>query len=213
MGSEEGFNVADKARDSIATVLLTLLWRRCLQRWQVFEAIKAASNAGSWVLLKRCGGSVQAMKSCSHYRCAKRAQNGFLSRVSRNVHLAIKWLSELVRVSEPSGDASSASLLLCKEKKLYGMNPQQNFRLFLTMEFNPRTGETQTGICRLESREDTSQFDPPLPCLRLRATFRSRGPAAIRGLRLWASLAEARGRSGQGLAPALLRAGPGAGAH
>ena len=136
MGSEEGFNVADKAHDSIVTALLTLLRQRGLQRWQVFEAIKAASNAGSWVLLKCCGGSVQAMKSCSHYRCALCPKR--LVTASRNVHLAIKWLSELVSISEFSGDASSASRPCCKEKKLYGMNPQQNFRLFLTMEFNPR---------------------------------------------------------------------------
>eukprot|EP00439_Symbiodinium_sp_Y106_P030402 s829_g3.t1 len=80
MGSEEGFNVADKA-------------------------IKAASNAGSWVLLK-------------------------------NVHLAIKWLSEL-------------------EKKLYGMNPQQNFRLFLTMEFNPRIPANLIRLSRVYV------FEPP----------------------------------------------------
>lgn len=80
MGSEEGFNVADKA-------------------------IKAASNAGSWVLLK-------------------------------NVHLAIKWLSEL-------------------EKKLYSMNPQQNFRLFLTMEFNPRIPANLIRLSRVYV------FEPP----------------------------------------------------
>ena len=151
------------------------VWQRCLQRCKVFEAIKAASNAGSWVLLKCCGGSVQAMKSCSQYRCALCPMR--LGTVSRNVHLAIKWLSELVRVSEPWVDASSASRPFCEEKKLYGMNPQQNFRLFLTMEFNPRTGDGRTGICHIDWREDTRQFDPPLPRLRLRATFRSPGPA------------------------------------
>ena len=80
MGSEEGFNVADKA-------------------------IKAASNAGTWVLLK-------------------------------NVHLAISWLSEL-------------------EKNLYGMNPQQNFRLFLTMEFNPRIPPNLIRLSRVYV------FEPP----------------------------------------------------
>ena len=80
MGSEEGFNIADKA-------------------------IKAASNAGTWVLLK-------------------------------NVHLAINWLSEL-------------------EKKLYGMNPQQNFRLFLTMEFNPRIPANLIRLSRVYV------FEPP----------------------------------------------------
>eukprot|EP00931_Biecheleriopsis_adriatica_P034702 TRINITY_DN20021_c0_g5_i1.p1 TRINITY_DN20021_c0_g5~~TRINITY_DN20021_c0_g5_i1.p1 ORF type:complete len:4603 (-),score=1119.02 TRINITY_DN20021_c0_g5_i1:34-13842(-) len=80
MGSEEGFNIADKA-------------------------IKAASNAGTWVLLK-------------------------------NVHLAINWLTEL-------------------EKKLYSMNPQQDFRLFLTMEFNPRIPANLIRLSRVYV------FEPP----------------------------------------------------
>ncbi|CAJ1328908.1 unnamed protein product [Effrenium voratum] len=80
MGSEEGFNVADKA-------------------------IRAASNAGTWVLLK-------------------------------NVHLAINWLTEL-------------------EKKLYSMHPQQNFRLFLTMEFNPRIPANLIRLSRVYV------FEPP----------------------------------------------------
>lgn len=80
MGSAEGFKIAD-------------------------QAIKAASNGGTWVLLK-------------------------------NVHLAIKWLTEL-------------------EKKLYGMNPQQNFRLFLTMEFNPKIPANLIRLSRVYV------FEPP----------------------------------------------------
>ncbi|CAK0878751.1 unnamed protein product [Prorocentrum cordatum] len=54
----------------------------------------------------------------------------------KNVHLAIKWLSEL-------------------EKKLYGMNPQQNFRLFLTMEFNPKIPANLIRLSRV------FVFEPP----------------------------------------------------
>ncbi|CAJ1456967.1 unnamed protein product, partial [Effrenium voratum] len=69
------------------------------------QAIRAASNAGTWVLLK-------------------------------NVHLAINWLTEL-------------------EKKLYSMHPQQNFRLFLTMEFNPRIPANLIRLSRVYV------FEPP----------------------------------------------------
>jgi len=54
----------------------------------------------------------------------------------KNVHLAIKWLTEL-------------------EKKLYGMNPHQNFRLFLTMEFNPRIPANLIRLSRVYV------FEPP----------------------------------------------------
>merc|ERR1719362_808182 len=54
----------------------------------------------------------------------------------KNVHLAIKWLSEL-------------------EKKLYSMNPQQNCRLFLTMEFNPRIPANLIRLSRVYV------FEPP----------------------------------------------------
>jgi len=54
----------------------------------------------------------------------------------KNVHLAIKWLTEL-------------------EKKLYGMNPHQNFRLFLTMEFNPKIPANLIRLSRVYV------FEPP----------------------------------------------------
>jgi len=54
----------------------------------------------------------------------------------KNVHLAIKWLHEL-------------------EKKPYGMNPQQNFRLFLTLEFNPKIPANLIRLSRVYV------FEPP----------------------------------------------------
>eukprot|EP00927_Polykrikos_kofoidii_P026243 TRINITY_DN23401_c0_g4_i1.p1 TRINITY_DN23401_c0_g4~~TRINITY_DN23401_c0_g4_i1.p1 ORF type:complete len:2209 (-),score=513.79 TRINITY_DN23401_c0_g4_i1:103-6207(-) len=54
----------------------------------------------------------------------------------KNVHLAIKWLGEL-------------------EKKLYGSNPSPNFRLFLTMEFNPRIPPNLIRLSRVYV------FEPP----------------------------------------------------
>uniref|UniRef100_A0A7S4VS10 Dynein heavy chain n=1 Tax=Alexandrium monilatum TaxID=311494 RepID=A0A7S4VS10_9DINO len=54
----------------------------------------------------------------------------------KNVHLAIKWLIEL-------------------EKKLYSMNPSQNFRLFLTLEFNPRIPANLIRLSRVYV------FEPP----------------------------------------------------
>jgi len=54
----------------------------------------------------------------------------------KNVHLAIKWLTEL-------------------EKKLYSMNPHQNFRLFLTMEFNPKIPANLIRLSRVYV------FEPP----------------------------------------------------
>lgn len=41
----------------------------------------------------------------------------------KNVHLAISWLNDL-------------------EKKLFRLTPNANFRIFLTMEFNPKVPAT-----------------------------------------------------------------------
>lgn len=41
----------------------------------------------------------------------------------KNVHLATSWLNDF-------------------EKKLFALNPHQNFRIFLTMEFNPKVPAT-----------------------------------------------------------------------
>merc|ERR1719191_899341 len=54
----------------------------------------------------------------------------------KNVHLAIKWLHDL-------------------EKKLYGMNSHADFRLFLTLEFNPRIPPNLIRLSRVYV------FEPP----------------------------------------------------
>lgn len=54
----------------------------------------------------------------------------------KNVHLAVEWLSDF-------------------EKKLYTMNPHQNFRLFLTMEFNPKIPANLIRLSRVYV------FEPP----------------------------------------------------
>lgn len=54
----------------------------------------------------------------------------------KNVHLAVKWLTEL-------------------EKKLYGANPSPTFRLFLTMEFSPKIPPNLIRLSRVYV------FEPP----------------------------------------------------
>ena len=79
-----------------------------------------------------------------------------------------------------TGLASEASLRWPrkKEKKLYGMNPQQNFRLFLTMEFNPRTcafgfSNRRPGALCNALAQDSGEPHPVVEGLRLRATVGS----------------------------------------
>lgn len=69
-------------------------------------------------------------------KAIKAASNSGTWVLLKNVHLAIRWLSEL-------------------EKKLYGMNAQKDFRLFLTMEFNPRIPANLIRLSRVYV------FEPP----------------------------------------------------